>query len=243
MPFAAIEGQERAVNYLKRSIAQGRLGHALLFTGPEGVGKKSTALALAQALNCEHPQAQEACGVCVSCRKIMDLHHPDVQLIVPDGQFIKIDQIREQVQHQVLLNPMEGNVKVYIIDAADSMTVEAANSLLKILEEPPGFVVLVLVATQPFLLLDTIRSRCQEVRFNPVEADVLASWAAQRLELGTAEAMTLARLSGGRPAEVLRLAADEVRSLRRTVVDLLQENRKTGQWAGAAQSSWKPGMN
>ncbi len=236
MPFSSIEGQDRAINYLKRSLGQARLGHALLFTGPEGVGKKATALALAQVLNCQDQQGQDACGVCSACKKIMDHHHPDIQVVAPEGQYIKIDQIREQVQHQVLLNPMEGRVKVYIIDAADSMTVEAANSLLKILEEPPSFVVLVLIATQPFLLLDTIRSRCQEVRFHPLPISLMATWVQQHLGLGKLEALALARLSGGRPAEAQRLAGTEAQSLRRLVIEQLRETFNSGRWAQATQA-------
>jgi DNA polymerase-3 subunit delta' len=218
MPFRDIQGQAAAVEQLKRAWQNHRLPHALLFTGPDGVGKRTVALALAQALNCKSPSLDDACGECLACRKTAQGIHPDVRVLEPDGAHIKIEQIRETLQHDAVLKPMEGERKVYILDPADSLTLGAANSLLKILEEPPSAVMLVLVTAQPFALLDTIRSRCREIRFFPLTAQRLAPWLRMRLGVDEAAAQALARLSGGRPAEALRLSEPERRELRNTIL-------------------------
>jgi len=219
MPFKEITGQEQAVAYLRRSLERGRIAHALLFTGPDGVGKRATALSLAQALNCPEPKDGDACGACPSCRKIAAGTHPDVRVLEPEGQHLKIGQVREQLQQDAAFKPLEGKAKVYILDAAETLTAEAANSLLKVLEEPPATVKLVLVTSQPFALLDTIRSRCQEVRFHPLKVEYLTDWLHARLQCPPETARTLAMLSGGRPAEALRFQTEEQQALRRQVLD------------------------
>lgn len=235
MPFSDIKGQDRAIDYLKKSISQQRLAHAMLFSGPDGVGKKTAALALAQTVNCTEPNEYDACGRCLSCNKISHSNHPNVKIISADGQSIKIDQIRDEVQHQVMLKPTEGKYKVYIIDGAELSTIEASNSLLKILEEPPETVLIILITAQPFSLLETIRSRCQEVRFNPIAADLLGVWLQERLTISPIEAKTLALLSEGRPSEALRLADPETKNLRRTVIEVIQKNNQ-GEWAKLAET-------
>lgn len=229
MPFASITGQDRAISFLQQSLTQQRLAHTLLFSGADGVGKKTTALALAQALNCQTPVLGDSCGVCLACKKITDRNHPDVKVIEPDGQRIKIDQIRDEVQHQVHLRPLEGKYKVYIINEAESMTVEAANSLLKILEEPPATVMIILITSQAYQLLDTIQSRCQEIRFNPIAVEPLSQWLVKQLEIDPVQAQTLAMLSEGRPAEALRLAEPDSQRMRQTIIQTLLV-RTPGEW-------------
>lgn len=237
MPFREIKGQTRAIEYFKRSLRNKRLGHAFLFIGPEGVGKRATALALAQALNCFEPDAGEACGECNACRKIAQKGHPDVRIIEPEGQALKIGQIREQVQRDAVLKPMEGSIKLYILDGAETLTLEAANSLLKLLEEPPPAVILVLLTTQPFALLETIRSRCQTVRFQPLETKVLSAWLRERLACKADQAQALAMQSGGRPAEALRLADESTQALRNRVLGMLP-NLGPRDWPEAA-GQWR----
>jgi DNA polymerase-3 subunit delta' len=171
----------------------------------------------------------------LACRKTAQGIHPDVRLLEPDGAHIKIEQIREHVQHDAMLKPMEGTRKMYIFDPADTLTLGAANSLLKILEEPPSAVVLVLITAQPFALLDTIRSRCQEVRFFPLTTQRLTPWLRHRLGVDETTAQALARLSGGRPAEALQMADAEHQELRKTVLDWAQKAHTQG-WAAWAQT-------
>lgn len=171
MPFSEIIGHEHNIKVLQRSIERGRVHHAHIFSGPEGVGKRLTAVSLAKALNCRE-MAADFCGHCVSCKKIDDGNHPDVKIVEPDGQFIKIDQIRE-LQHDLQFRPFEGKKRVFIIDSADRMGLPAANSLLKTLEEPPRDSILILVTANLHSLLPTIISRSQRLSFSSLRiADV-----------------------------------------------------------------------
>jgi DNA polymerase-3 subunit delta' len=164
MSFSEIKGQARAIKTLKRVLAEGRLAHAYIFLGPQG-GRQELALNLAKAVNCLQNREGEPCEKCPSCRKISGLNHPDVQLIEPEGLSLKIGQMR-RLQDQISLKPFEGKKKVHIIEEAEKMTPEAANSLLKTLEEPPGESLLILGTSNLFALFPTIISRCQLLKLN-----------------------------------------------------------------------------
>jgi DNA polymerase-3 subunit delta' len=181
MPFAEIVGQDRAVAQLRLAWAAGRLGQAYCFQGPSGVGKRATARALAQAVNCLAPAAgPDACGACPACRRIAAGGHPDVVEVRPeDKSVIGIDQIRE-VAARASLRPYEGRTKVWILDPADKMQEPAANALLKTLEEPAGVSLFVLVTAAPAALLPTILSRCQGVRFDLLNEAALRTILARR---------------------------------------------------------------
>jgi len=240
MPFNAIWGQPQAVEFLKRAAAQSRVAHAYLFSGPEGVGKRTTAQAFAQALNCQALREGDACGACASCRKIAAAGHPDVMLLEPEGQAFKIEQVREVLQRNLRWKPLEGRTRVFVLDRADALTAEAANSLLKALEEPPDAVVIVLITSQAFALLPTIRSRCQEIRFRPLAAGLLTQWLFEAHGVPQETAAALARLSDGRPAEALRLSDPEVQEARRRVLDLAAA-AAPGAWPAlaAAMGEWQ----
>jgi len=203
MSFADIIGQDNAVAVLQRAIQHQRLHHAYLFSGYDGVGKKFTALTLAKALNCkklpddaDNKLPVDACDRCVSCHKIDEGNHPDVRVIEPDGQFIKIDQIRT-LQRDVGYKPYEGRRKVYILDHAEALRPEAANALLKTLEEPSAEAMLVLVTSNVYALLPTVISRCQLVRFVSVGVQPLAELLAQKHGMPPEQARLIASLSGG----------------------------------------------
>lgn len=222
MPFAEILGQERAVARLRRAWVAGRLPQAYCFAGPSGVGKRTTALALAQAVNCVAPDAggagaDDACGACVACRKIRGGLHPDVVEVRPEGKtVITIDQIRE-VAGRATLRPYEGRRPVWILDPADLMQEPAANALLKTLEEPAGASLFVLVTAAPSALLPTILSRCQVVRFDPLgEAhlrEILASHGRTPPDAGAAAA-----LAGGSAERALALDVAEAHATRDRLV-------------------------
>ena len=148
---------------------------SLIFAGPDGVGKRTAAVALAQLLNCLAPAAADACGVCASCRRIARGVHADVLIIEPgETGTIKIDQVREAIE-RAAYRPFEGRRRVVIVDDADAMVIEAQNALLKTLEEPPAASIFVLVTSRPDLLLPTVLSRCQRLRFGRLSpADVAA---------------------------------------------------------------------
>jgi DNA polymerase-3 subunit delta' len=193
--FANILGQGQAVSLLKRAVETGRLPHALLFTGPKGVGRALTAVSVAKALNCLGRVRGDGCDGCPACNKITKGIHPDVHLVAPEGATLKIDQIRTLAQ-AAALRPYEGRRKVFILDEAETMTEQAQNALLKTLEEPPGATLLVLIAPEASALLPPIASRCSQIRFSPLPASIIA---ARLREHGCeeGEAHVLASLSGG----------------------------------------------
>ena len=165
--FDSIIDQERPIRILLSLLFHGTIPHALLFTGIEGVGKKTAAVALAMACNCRRPVAVEPCGECAACRKIAAGAHPDILRVSPAGAMIKIDQIRELCQ-VLTMKPYEARVRVVIIADAHTLNPAAGNALLKMLEEPPARTVLILTAPQTGDLLPTIVSRCQHIRFKPI---------------------------------------------------------------------------
>lgn len=169
MPFADIIGHERVVEVFRRALRSGKTSHSYLFEGPAGCGRKTTARALVQAIFCtEH--GDDACDACAQCRKVAADSHADIHYIEPDGQFIKIEQVRE-LQRDLSLRPYEAPRKACIIESAERFNPAAGNSLLKTLEEPPGNAIIILLTENAGMLLPTIRSRCQLVRFSPLSPE------------------------------------------------------------------------
>jgi DNA polymerase-3 subunit delta' len=200
--LSGIIGQAHAVRVLRSAIAQARVASAYLFEGAPGVGKATCARGLAQAWNCDVDP--NGCGECVSCSKIAGDAHPDVSFIVPDGQMIKIAQVR-QVTARAAFAPHEAHVRVVILDPADALNIEAGNALLKTLEEPPLHTRFVLVTGAPERLPVTVRSRCQRVRFVPLRASDIAQVLVERDGLAADAARDAARLAGGSLARAREL--------------------------------------
>jgi DNA polymerase III subunit delta' len=176
MPFRDITGQRRLLDLLARSICRGTLPPSLIFAGPTGGGKRATAVALAQALNCLEPgtptaESVDACGRCSACRRIARGIHPDVLLVEPgDSGTIKIDQVRDVID-RTAYRPFEGTRRVVIIGEADAVVDAAQHALLKTLEEPPPSSMFVLVTARPDALLPTVRSRCIRLWFAVQDVD------------------------------------------------------------------------
>ncbi len=194
-------GNERMIDWLRRAVATDQVSHAYLISGPDQIGKRTLALALTQAVQCDRQTPDgDACGDCPSCRKLAHASHPDVRVLAlpKDRQQYSIDQVRELVDAAALL-PTEGRRRVFIIPDAEKMTLPALHSSLKLLEEPPATAMLVLTAASADLLLPTIVSRCQEIALVPVAPATLAG--ALRSRFGAAEAVAdeTALLAGGRP--------------------------------------------
>ena len=209
MRLEDLRGQDQAVTVLRRAIATGRVPHAYLFEGPPGVGKPSAAVGLAMALNCDTRAgagAAPACGTCESCRRIDGGLHPDVLTFVSDGPQILVEQAQEIVTLGQRA-PHEARARVVIIDDADRLNVNAANCLLKTLEEPWPGTHLVLGTAAPERLLGTIRSRTQRIRFRALPAATL-------VELGLGRGMDRGRtevaavLADGSVARFFELAGD-----------------------------------
>lgn len=243
MSLHAISGQETAKRMLGGSLRGGRVSHAYLFSGPGGGARRKAADAFAQALLCERgAELGDACGECLSCRKVEHGNHPDLQAIGPDGASIKIEQIRE-LQKMFSYRSGTSGRKVYIIDEADKMTVQASNSLLKFLEEPPAPAVAILLAENAQSLLPTIRSRTQLVPFTAMGAeDILADLAVQGL--ATPAARCAAYLTPG-PEECAALAAENwFAEIRNVVIQLGKESigRNGASLVTAQQQVFKAGL-
>lgn len=161
--FQNLEGCDTVITFFQRVLSQGRLGHAYLFYGPLEAPKKAFALQLVKALNCEKGPLT-ACDQCRFCRQIIHGNHLDVITIQPDGSLIKIDQLRS-LQRRFRMKAAEQSYRAVIIEQAEKMRAEAANSLLKFLEEPPSPMIVILLTEQLSAVLPTIRSRCQLIRF------------------------------------------------------------------------------
>ena len=204
--FSAIVGQAPPISQLKVLLRNGTLPHALLFTGDDGVGKRTTALALAMACNCKAlksalPQRPslhriDACGECTPCRKIAQGHHPDIIPIAPSGSVIRIDRIRSLLQ-LLSLKPNEADRRVVILTAAQTLNPEAGNALLKVLEEPPDRTLLILTAGQTSDLLPTVVSRCRHIRFLPLQAIDIKRLLMETDNIDDTTAETVAGLCGG----------------------------------------------
>jgi DNA polymerase-3 subunit delta' len=229
--FREILGQDWVVSHLKTAMLAGRLSHAYLFLGPAGVGKATTARALAAALNCAQPGPDgDACGACPSCRRMQAGTHPDFLVISPEeGKTqIKIEVIRE-LRRLTGYPPLGGGWRVVLIKPAEALTVQsdaAANALLKTLEEPPDHHLLVLTARGEAELLPTIVSRCHKLAFAPLPSALIIQELEKRSSLPRSQAALVAALSGGSLGRALALDPEElVRQRDQVLSDLTRLNR------------------
>ena len=216
MSFQEIVGHRRLLSILARAIANDTLTPSLILSGPEGVGKRLTAIAIAQALNCA-----DACGVCATCRRIARGAHGDVQLIEPgDTGSIKVDQIRAAIERSVY-RPFEGRKRVTIIDQADALMDSAQNALLKTLEEPLPASVFILVTSRPDVLLTTVRSRCAHLRFGRLQSAEVAE-VLERQDYSHTDALAAAAISDGSVRRALDIEAGDFVDARSDAEDLLK---------------------
>jgi len=176
MSLQEVPGQARAKRFLKRLIRVGHVPHALLFSGMAGIGKAAVAREFTKAINCPAAKDLDACDHCASCHKIDKDLHPDLMWVTSDGAFIKLDQIRD-LRKRVRFRPFEGAWRVIVIQDAQKLRDESANALLKMLEEPPGRNIFILLVLEPQMLLPTVVSRCCHMRFQPLAED----WIEQHL--------------------------------------------------------------
>lgn len=176
MGFENLIGNEHAKDLLSKIIKQNTIAHSYLFLGPSGVGKTLFAKEFAKMILCL--QEEKPCKYCKSCIQFEENNQPDFTIISPEDGIIKIEAIR-QMQSKLLEKPIISSKKVYLIKDADTMTREAANCLLKTLEEPPSFITIILIASNESLLLNTIRSRCMKVLFRKIEEQTLKQYLQQ----------------------------------------------------------------
>jgi len=225
MAWTDIIGHELAKRVFQSQLASGRLSNAYLLVGPDGIGKKRLALEMAKALNCTAEAPQRPCDSCRTCSQTARGTHPDAHLVSPGGasEQVKIDQIR-YVIGRVALKPFSAAYQVVVVDGADRMTEEAANSLLKALEEPSAVTTFLLTTSKLTACLPTIVSRCQMMRCQPLPPAVVEQFLAGQ-GIDAAAARSVARLSGGSMSRAADLASrwDAYRQL----VDRLSNGRVT----------------
>ena len=230
--------RSKAFHRLDKILRKGYLPHAILFTGIDGVGKRTAAAYLAMASNCHNGPADDSvsdsvqggqtpatrtqpsrpCGQCAACRKILSGQHPDVIELQPTGALIKISQIRE-LNRLLTMKPYEGRQRVILISRAQTMTPAAGNALLKVLEEPPAKTTIVLTALQASDLLPTILSRCQHFRFEPIPCADLSVYLSQVRGIEEDLAAIVAALSGGSYSRALEMSHPDWIRRRRWLVE------------------------
>lgn len=172
--FDEIIGNEKTKEELKRSLEEDKVSHSYMFVGIEGIGKQLIAKAFAQMILCTN-ETEKGCNKCKSCIEFQSQNHPDFLYIEPDGNSIKIEQIR-YLQRKIQEKPIISNKKVYIINDADKMTQEAQNCLLKTLEEPPEYSIIILIGSNENAFLNTIKSRCMKLTFQPIASEEIKQY-------------------------------------------------------------------
>ena len=222
MPFRDVIGHRRLVELLARSVDRDSLPPSLIFAGPSGIGKRLTALATAQALNCTSPirashagngvsrtVSFDACGTCAACTRIARGVHADVIVVEPgDNGSIKTEQVRDVIERSAY-RPFEGRRRAVIIDDADALVVPAQNALLKTLEEPPSSSVFMLVTARADAMLATVQSRCPRLRFRPLSPDDIAA-ALERRGQREDEARAIAVSADGSLGRALEMSASDL---------------------------------
>ena len=228
MPFRDVVGHRHLLDLVAGAVARGSLPPSLIFAGPEGVGKRTAAVALAQLVNCPTPvSGLDACGTCASCARIARLVHADVLVVEPgDTGVIKVDQVRDAIE-RTAYRPFEGRRRVVIVDEADAMLSEAQNALLKTLEEPPSASMFVLVTSRPDELLPTVRSRCQRLRFGRLPAADIAAVLMRSHEYSSADAHAAASAADGSIGAALEGGSTALVEARDAAQEVLQHVAST----------------
>lgn len=255
--FSYLIGNEQAKLRLQRLLSGGRLPNSLLFAGEEGVGKRQFALAIAKSFLCKEAAADEGCGKCPVCQRIStfalpkpddkDAHkrvifgeHPDVGTVVAYNRNILVDAVRH-LESEANFRPFEGQARFFILDDADKMNDGASNALLKTLEEPAPTSYIFLVTSRPDALLPTIRSRCQMLRFAPVEIEMIERFLIEQRALSQDAARLAARLSRGSVGRALAIKVEEFREQRALMLDIVRNAVTTGD--NAAMIRFSEGLN
>ncbi len=228
MSFARLIGNQHSREILQRLLQRAQFGATLIFAGPEGVGKRQFALTLAKAANCQQAQPAtdseyplDSCDECPSCKRIEAGSSGDVVEVKPDGASIKIAQTR-QLAGEVQYRPREGRQRFFLIDEAEKLREEAANSLLKTLEEPPPTSTIILITSRPDALLITIRSRAQRINFAPLAVAEMEQYLTANYKRPAPDTALLARVTGGRIGQATAIDLSEYRRERRELIELIE---------------------
>lgn len=208
--FNAVAGHERIIKSLRESIKNDMTSHAYIFCGNKGSGRNLTAGAFAKTANCLSPINGNACGKCPSCIQFESGNNPDVFYVKATKTIsISVDDIREQIVNEVKIKPYSYKRKIFIIDKADTMTSQAQNALLKTLEEPPKYVLIILISENTENFLPTVLSRCVMMKFSPISVNLIKNYLINNCAMNEDDAAFYAEYSVGSIGEALRLSGDE----------------------------------
>ena len=220
-----IIGQEQIKNHLQNALEQQNISHAYLFCGDAGSGRHTMAKAFARALLCENPTKEfDACGHCKSCLQAASANHPDIHVITHEKFNIRVDEIREQLNSDIQIKPYSSPYKIYIIPDAQRMNEQAQNALLKTLEEPPAYAVIILLCDNESALLPTIISRCVTLQMKPVSQKEIASYLVEKLQMENDVAEIAAGFCQGNIGQALRFAqSEDFQIMKEQVLKLLKQ--------------------
>ncbi len=221
--FRDIVGEEAIKEHLQKAIRLEKVSHAYIFHGEKGFGKKMTAKTFAMALQCE-TGGEEPCHVCKSCKQALNGNHPDIKIITHEKpNSIGVDEIRAQINGDIAIKPYQGPRKIYIVPEAEKMTLQAQNALLKTLEEPPAYAVIMLLTSSTEVLLQTILSRCVVLNFLPLPDDVLRQYLMQEIHIPDYKAKICTAFARGNLGKAVLLAtSEEFEELKYEVLNLLK---------------------
>jgi DNA polymerase-3 subunit delta' len=207
--FKDIIGHERIKEHLQKAIESNHVSHAYILTGEAGMGRKSLANAFAMTLLCEKGKS-EPCMVCHACRQVMSGNHPDlIYLSHEKPGSMGVDDIREQVHDTIMIRPYSSYYKIYIVDEAEKMTVQAQNALLKTIEEPPAYAVIMLLTTNQEAFLPTVLSRCVQLKLKPLQDSVVTSYLTGSSGIAGSKAEIYAAFARGNLGRAIYLASSE----------------------------------
>jgi len=216
--FKDVYGHEEVIEFFQNVITNNNLSHSYVFDGLKGIGKKHFAINLSKAIFCKNNKV-DACDLCDQCRKINHMNHLDFLIIEPDGKSIKNEQMKD-LQEFLSYKPNESKKKIVIIDNSNLMTISAQNTLLKILEEPPGYALIIFISQNANKLLKTIQSRCQIIRFNPLRNEVIQKYLINEKKLNLEEAEFISNFSNGNFSKAYKAVEEkDFLDIRNQVID------------------------
>lgn len=221
--FKEIIGQKQVKEHFQSALRMGKISHAYIINGEPGSGRHMLADAFTKALLCENKDSDDACDICRSCLQAESRNHPDIRYITHEKASISVDDIREQLNNDIQIKPYSSEYKVYIISDANKMTEQAQNALLKTIEEPPAYAVILLLTDNIHALLPTIQSRCIALNTKPLNKDDIAAYLMKNLSMEREQAQIAAGFCQGNMGKAIRFAnSEDFQEMKAEVLKLLK---------------------
>ena len=219
-----ILGHEQIKEHFLNAAATGKVSHAYILSGEEGMGKKTLADAFAMTLLCEE-DGKEPCMQCHACKQVLSGNHPDLIYVTHEKPAsMGVDDIREQINDTIMVRPYSSQYKIYIVDEAEKMTVQAQNALLKTIEEPPAYAVIMLLTTNPDAFLPTILSRCVQLKLKPLKDSVVKEYLEEKLHVKDIQAEIYSAFARGNLGKAIHLAqSEDFKMMYEEILTLLKE--------------------